>query len=537
MLKAVTVCRPALQLAAVSIAAATLTGCHYSPKQWTLTPPPKPNRPANVFDVTWLTTDQNGLPVNPVWGSQDWTPNAEMPPAGQSKCKDNPRACTRQRFVEDWAPKPSICRLGVDTGLAGPFAAHFDWTIAAFTGVVRPEVPAISEDNDYNFIFQPAQPNPLAGLTEANTDVPFDATKKYIELELLSHEVDHRFALKWWREFADAADRVVSTGEDDPEAQASIDQAWIPEGQSPRAVVIGLFGVDCEHGCKSELHPVYALAVEADANPAHNVWQIFARNWGNGGSCSTLNHEFRATNNQLVLTIPPPSAAATPDRVLSATFARSDDTIAVPAFSTLSSHDGLQVTLGLAAPAVRGLEELEVAISWAGANAPPPFTAAPPPPPAPRAAAPATSASTASVPSAAGNPAARPNPAAASPGASPRPETEWRYIRRVVNSLPPDRKMAVEKKLVDDVLKRPPRGEERDRVVEGVDTTIGLRAPATPSTTAQPSTPRTKLQDSETDRSRKLWSTLCEATQGQLPTFNGRQMSGICQKVDWKRGR
>ena len=49
----------------------------------------------------------------------------------------------------------------------------------------------------------------------------------------------------------------------------------------------GLFGVDFEHGGgKSELHPVYAMAVNVSDDPADNVWAIFVRNTGNEGYCS-----------------------------------------------------------------------------------------------------------------------------------------------------------------------------------------------------------------------------------------------------------
>jgi hypothetical protein len=495
-----------------SIVALASTACHFSPKQWTTAPPQKQASP-NVFDITWQTTDPNGIPLNPLWGSQSSTTNPALPPAHQPRCEADPRQCTAQKFVEDWAPKPSVCRVGVATGLAGPIPAHFDWSLATYVGFVRPSVPTISEDEDYNFIFQAGEPNPSAGLTEANGQAPFDTSTKYIELEMFSHEVADRFALKWWTDFAREA-RGAKTG--DADAQQRINDGWAPLNRSPRAVVIGLLGVDCEHGCKSELHPVHALAVEADPTPSHNVWQIFARNWGNGGSCSTFDHEFNAP--RLGLEIPPPSIGATPEAVLKAAFARSDDSIALPVFSLPAGHEGLLVTLGLAPPAVKGFEELEVTIAWKGTT-----DTAPPAPPAPRS-------------------AARVSPAPA-PGQIPVPsatsaETESAYILRVVHSLPdsgPDSVRSTTEKRLEDALKRPPRAQERNRVTEGVDTTIQPSPPTAGPAPPRASTPRTALRDVATDRSKRLWAILCEATQGQLPLFNGKDISSICRDVDWKK--
>jgi hypothetical protein len=491
------------------IAALALTACHFSPKQWTTAPPSRQATP-NVFDITWQTTDPNGLPLNPLWGSQSSTTSPALPPAHQPKCEADPRQCTGQKFVEDWAPKPSICRVGVATGLAGPIPAHFDWSLATYVGFVRPSVPAISEDEDYNFIFQAGEPNPSAGLTEANGQAPFDTSTKYIELEMFSHEVADRFALKWWTDFAKDA-RSGQAGDND--APQRINDAWAPRNRSARAVVIGLFGVDCEHGCKSELHPVHALAVEADSTPSHNVWQIFARNWGNGGSCSTFDHEFNAP--RLALRIPPPSIGATPETVLETAFARSDEAIALPVFSLPADHDGLLVTLGLAPPSLKGFEELEVTVAWKGTT----VAAAPAPPSSARVSPPPGSAQIA-VPSAT------------------KEETESAYILRVVHSLPdsaPDSVRSTTAKKLEEALKRPPRAQERDRVTEGVDATIRPSPPVSGPAPHQASTPRTALRDVATDRTKKVWAILCEATQGQLPLFNGKDISSMCRDVDWKK--
>src|ERR1700730_1083013 len=129
--------RQALLAAIVALA---LTACHFSPKQWTTAPPSKQANP-NVFDITWQTTDPNGLPLNPLWGSQSSTTSPALPPAHQPKCEADPRQCTGQKFVEDWAPKPSVCRVGVATGLAGPIPPHFYLSLVTHRGFGQPSVP------------------------------------------------------------------------------------------------------------------------------------------------------------------------------------------------------------------------------------------------------------------------------------------------------------------------------------------------------------------------------------------------------------
>jgi hypothetical protein len=56
------------------------------------------------------------------------------------------------------------------------------------------------------------------------------------------------------------------------------------------AIVTGLMGLDCEHSCSTELHPVWAMAVRVKSDPADVVWAIFVRNWGNEGFCSQDQH-------------------------------------------------------------------------------------------------------------------------------------------------------------------------------------------------------------------------------------------------------
>jgi hypothetical protein len=78
------------------------------------------------------------------------------------------------------------------------------------------------------------------------------------------------------------------------------------------AVVIGLMGLDTEHGAPSELHPVHAIAIRENArgaiDPANDSWAIFVRNWGNKGERGSQQHYLDA--GTITLDLPRPGNVA-----------------------------------------------------------------------------------------------------------------------------------------------------------------------------------------------------------------------------------
>ena len=81
----------------------------------------------------------------------------------------------------------------------------------------------------------------------------------------------------------------------------------------PFGVVYGLFGLDCEHDCRSEYHPAYAVAIQVDDTNSTDTWAIFARNWGDEGFCSHLDHQLDIVGRPMQLLLSynspnPPSA-------------------------------------------------------------------------------------------------------------------------------------------------------------------------------------------------------------------------------------
>jgi hypothetical protein len=77
------------------------------------------------------------------------------------------------------------------------------------------------------------------------------------------------------------------------------------------AVVIGVMGFDEMHPPNyTELHPVHGLALrQAHGFPdaAHDRWSFFARNWGDEGECSHLQHYLTA--NQITFQVFPPAVS------------------------------------------------------------------------------------------------------------------------------------------------------------------------------------------------------------------------------------
>jgi hypothetical protein len=63
-----------------------------------------------------------------------------------------------------------------------------------------------------------------------------------------------------------------------------------------------------EHGCATELHPVYGLAIHINDNPQDDTWAIFVRNWGNEGYCSQDQHPL--DTNRMAFFLPRQSATA-----------------------------------------------------------------------------------------------------------------------------------------------------------------------------------------------------------------------------------
>ncbi len=248
--------------------------------------------PNEAMDLLSDTVDPNNLPMNPWWAYEKGVgrpaggpphPNPDAQCGITYKDPDNVdeginlvgNQCTTQApsVNQGTGFSGELCR-----GAADPYvlAGHLNWFVSTYEGKIRwddwsgtfkPLHPTKSGDDDYNFTLAP----------DSGTGLTFTKPET-IGLEFDSDEVVDRIDKGWWNDFHKLVD--TDPGKDGAAAMRIFD--------SP-AIVIGLFGLDSEHGAYSELHPVYGMAIRTNSDAGHvgtDDWVFLARNWGNEGYCA-----------------------------------------------------------------------------------------------------------------------------------------------------------------------------------------------------------------------------------------------------------
>jgi hypothetical protein len=353
---------------AMFIAVVFLIGC--PKKQWSYTPPPPAPTPTKEFDVVFdrKDLDPNGAPRNVDWApqTQGRIPNPDACNNGQPYSS----ACTQNKPFPDQPDlaHEAFCFLGKITSGSPPqlFFGHADWTVAQYSGSIG--WLNFATDSDHNLVLVPDPvrvPPPLPQLAvnehgvTTNNNYASDSLGKhpYIELEWDSDETDDAFSVPstWWARFNDAA-----YNHDAQELRRLLH----PSDQHTLAcgTVVGLFGLDCDHGCRSEVHPVYALAIQRTEDRTDNEWSVLVRNWGTGGYCSQYNDELATTSLSLVL---PYSSSQPPTNVEVQEFvttAVSGAGVACPKFYFQNGQTILNLTLP--PPEDRGVAAFSLKIQW-----------------------------------------------------------------------------------------------------------------------------------------------------------------------------
>ncbi len=238
---------------------------------------------AAAFDLKFTATDPNVMPLNPKWSWQIDHPGSF--PDAETQCFSLPGVfsnakCTTQApsIDEPSGWNATWCAAGAEHSIHG----HVNWMPATYQGTVFwDDHSAPGTDDDYNIKLVPPAGEGLTVSSGGHVLGEFDSDET----------IDH-FSTPWWNSFHAAVDK------DDASARAMIDGRF--------AIVIGLLGLDCEHACSTELHPVYALAIHINSNPLDDTWAIFVRNWGNEGYCSQDQHPLYA--NRLAFMLPHQSA-------------------------------------------------------------------------------------------------------------------------------------------------------------------------------------------------------------------------------------
>ena len=149
------------------------------------------------------------------------------------------------------------------------------------------------EDDDYNLFFVPSNG---ACLTQGNSMVP-GTHERALDVEFSAAETIHRYSAPgWWRDLRYAVER----GEHGPASH------FVSRGQGLPAVLIGLVGIDTQHGGYAEIHPLFAMAIRIrrDSGTHEETWAYMIRNSGNEGYCSSSIHYLLTPDNRVTLRIP-----------------------------------------------------------------------------------------------------------------------------------------------------------------------------------------------------------------------------------------
>jgi len=319
---------------------------------------PSINPPTKDFTLIWEKEDANGLPQDPYWGLEKIS--GEFPPREQTEpsypCKSDPygTACTENKnLVMDppQFPNSVICKVG---NLGAKFNGHADWIVASQHGCVDWENQ--SADGDYNFRMFPDD-RQKAALTKNND--------QFLGLEFDYYETILNSRLDFWSAFRSEVNRE---NDDQHGHEQEIRRLLHPSRPdvNPRSAVTGVFGLDCEHGCKSEIHPVLAFAIETNPDPDDDTWVIFVRNWGDEGFCSRYRHIIDFEGNQLAILLFDNAESVGPSVIREKThmFATNGTNIAFPSISDWRTR-GPVVSFTLPSPEqTMAFVELEIHFKW-----------------------------------------------------------------------------------------------------------------------------------------------------------------------------
>jgi hypothetical protein len=233
--------------------------------------------------------DPNGLPLNPLWswqlqsGNQGNTPSEDLchkftkvglvldtrvqPPILRPATVPSFPDCTDQTDLNN-VDQPSGVNAAAcflykhDLLLRESFIGHVNWfplTVEGHAG--KPNHEIVDDDYTFTFIID-TKVKPLSVNGSDALHVEFD-----------SDETIDNFKSDEWVALHRAVD-------------GDGDALKLFAGQ---AILTGMFGLDGEHELKAELHPLYAIATELDANnsPQDDDWLMFVRNRGDEGFCSS----------------------------------------------------------------------------------------------------------------------------------------------------------------------------------------------------------------------------------------------------------
>ncbi len=245
------------------------------------------------FDLVWSNTDENLIPLNPQWGWQLDHPGQS--PDVNALCGGRPYAspCTTQSPSFDAPPPWSVSSYTCARNPRalpwgdGPSGGHANWMAATVEGTVTWAGRSHPRFGDDNYRLRLSRSD-NAALTSGNGGT--------MALGFGARETVDHFTTPWWTQLR----RAVEAG--NGSAKALVD--------GKTAIVTGLLGINGAHSGQTELHPVYALAIRVNDDPADETWAIFVRNWGNEGWCSQDTHYLDLRDSTYTFRLPWRGSAA-----------------------------------------------------------------------------------------------------------------------------------------------------------------------------------------------------------------------------------
>jgi hypothetical protein len=319
------------------------------------TPAPGHSCPRGLpLDLGPSRLDDNGFPLNPDY---TWKLLTEAPTPAWQLCGFNEKTETMPEDPPDLCRSPpfhkntNVLRCPFPIGsawTAGRIAGHLNFETV--THVVDPReisggfVSLDNHDPDDDYTF-----NVFRGDGTLDTE----SSPGKIQMEFDSDETIDYFAGPWWSKFHDAVPQKSSPTSNDT-ANAMI------AGSNAGAIVIGLSGLDCEHQCIPELHPVYALALRLpDSTPTTEHWAFFARNSGNEGYCGTNQEPLPV--DRLTIRIPRSNAI---DFTMLSWEVDTTDTAASATAAPIPGGGGAWLSIALPNPDRKAVVSGEFTLKW-----------------------------------------------------------------------------------------------------------------------------------------------------------------------------
>lgn len=247
------------------------------------------------LDLVTQQSDPNGYPLNPVWEYQSQNPSASTTQHNLLKAENVCNKFREQNSKPDFSGCTSYDKLSIDErprdALFPPLAfacnntfrlvdgvedlrlwsvhGHINWMPVTYEGLLR--FANFAPDGDVDFMLEPD--DHYSGLLAGNRTHDNDG----ISVEINRVEVFPRLSSSamWFN-----LPRLLRTENS-------------PLNHPLRTIVVGQFGIDTKHLAHTELHPVYGLAIQTERDDGHSqriFWDLFARNWGYEGACSSALH-------------------------------------------------------------------------------------------------------------------------------------------------------------------------------------------------------------------------------------------------------